>query len=148
MTFDASMNTAAVLNNLPKILEFVRYQAVQAEVPETIKSKLDLVVEELFVNIVKYSYEDQASNRAEVEIRCRKVSLPDSSTGVFSLTFKDFGPPFNPLEQQLPSLDTDLDERQVGGLGIYLTQLMADSCSYTRKEESNLFEVCFHCIAA
>lgn len=143
MNPDASMSIAAVLDNLPKIMEFVRYQAVQAGVPDAVKNKLDLVVEELFVNIVKHSYGQAASNAAEVEILCSSETMPDSSTQVFFLTFKDYGPPFNPLEQQLPSLDTDLDERQVGGLGIYLTQLMADSCSYKRKGNSNFFQACW-----
>lgn len=147
MTSDASMFVAAVLNNLPNILEFVRDQAAQAGVPERVQSKLDLVVEELFVNIVKYSYGQAASDTAEVEILCSKESVLDNAVQVFSLTFKDSGPPFNPLEQRPPSLEGDLDNRQVGGLGIYLTQLMADSCSYTRKGDSNLFQVCFHCIA-
>lgn len=144
MTSSASMSIPARVENLPKILKFVRYQAVRAVVPEAVKSKLDLVVEEVFVNISKYSHEQAASDTAEVEILCNKETVPDNSRQVFSITFKDSGPPFNPLEQQLPSLDTDLDERQIGGLGIYLTQLMADSCSYKRKGKSNLFQVCFH----
>ena len=144
MTYDASIRIAATLDNFPKILEFVRYQAGQADVPETVLGKLDLVVEELFVNIVKYSYEDRTNATAGFEIRCRKEVVADNAAGCFSITFKDFGPPFNPLEQAPPSLDTDLDERQVGGLGIYLTQLMADSCSYKREGDSNLFQVCFH----
>ena len=144
MTSDASISVTAVLDNFPKILEFVRSQADRADVPEAVRGKLDLVVEELFVNIVKHSYEDRSNARAEVEIRCRKETVADNVKEVFSLTFKDFGAPFNPLEQQRPSLDTNLDERQIGGLGIYLTQLMADSCSYKREGDSNLFQVCFH----
>lgn len=144
MASDASISVTAVLDNLPKILEFVHYQADLEDVPKTVRGKLDLVVEELFVNIVKHSYQGRTNTRAEVEIRCRKEVVADNAKDVFSLTFKDFGPPFNPLEQPSPSLDTDLDERQVGGLGIYLTQLMADSCSYKREGDSNLFQVCFH----
>lgn len=144
MTFDASISVTAKLDNFSKIMEFVRYQANQADVPETVRGKLDLVVEELFVNIVQHSSKDQANARAAVEIRCCKETVADKGKASFTITFKDYGPPFNPLKQQLPNLDTDLDERQVGGLGIYLTQLMADSCSYKREGDSNNFQVCFH----
>lgn len=144
MAFDTSITFTAELENLPKIIEFVRHHALQAEISEALKNKIDLVVEELFVNIVKYSYQDSTSMQAEVEIWCAQEVTSDASTELFSLTFKDFGQPFNPLEQSSPSLDTDLDARQVGGLGIYLVDIMADSCSYTREGESNLFRVCFH----
>lgn len=144
MTFHTSTTIIAELDSLPKVIEFVHSHAILAKVPETLKNKIDLVVEELFVNIVKYSYQDVTSERTDVEIQCGKEMSADTSIECFFLTFKDFGPPFNPLEQAPPSLDTDLDNRQVGGLGIYLVDLMADNCSYTREDESNLFHVCFN----
>ena len=138
-----SLNIAAAIGNLPEVQGFVRYQAEKAGAQETLQSRLELVVEELFVNIVEYSQSAAAQQPAAVEIRCHKQTSPDNSDQFFCIAFHDWGLAFNPLEQPTPSLDTDVEARQIGGLGIFLVNHMADFCSYSREQESNQFQACF-----
>lgn len=143
MPLSPSITVTAELKNLPKIIEFVRSHTTIAQIDNSVVSKVDLVLEELFVNVAKYSYQGTPIEKTVVEIHCTTKESSDTSAELFVLTCKDFGAPFNPLEQTPPALDADLDVRQVGGLGVYLVELMADSCSYTREKGQNIFHACF-----
>jgi len=134
------LRLSASIDNLESAQAFMRQQATAFGVPEALHLKLDLVVEELFINIVNHARTD---DKAEATIHC--ALTPDSATAraMFCLTFKDNGSPFNPLERAAPSLDNDLDKRQIGGLGIHLITKMADHCSYAYEEEENVFTACF-----
>jgi anti-sigma regulatory factor (Ser/Thr protein kinase) len=131
---------SASIDNLESAQAFMRQQAMAFGVPGALHLKLDLVVEELFINIVNHA---RADDKAEATIHC--ALAPESTTGrvMFCLTFKDNGSPFNPLERAAPSLEDDLDKRQIGGLGIHLITEMADHCSYSYEEEENVFTACF-----
>ncbi|WP_163337669.1 ATP-binding protein [Desulfopila sp. IMCC35008] len=125
------------IGSLHEAQGFVRSQAGEMNVPESFLGNLELVVEELFVNIVNHA---RPVGRTEVEIRCELQASYDTSQEVFCLSVRDWGAPFNPLEQEVPSLETDLDDRPIGGLGIYLINQMTARCSYIREGDSNLFQ--------
>lgn len=55
----------------------------------------------------------------------------------FCLILRDWGEAFNPLSKEAPDLEAGLDERQPGGLGIFLVRELADHCSYRRHGDAN-----------
>jgi sigma-B regulation protein RsbU (phosphoserine phosphatase) len=101
--------------------------ALPAGVADGIQSQLELIVEEVFVNICNYAYADSGP----VTISCGLE--PD----VLTLTFEDAGKPFDPLAKEDPDLTIPADQRDAGGLGIYLTRQLADAMDYARVGDMN-----------
>jgi anti-sigma regulatory factor (Ser/Thr protein kinase) len=94
---------------------------------------MELVVEEVVVNICRHAYSDAPG---EVEIRCVRAD----SEHLF-VEFIDSGKPFNILASPAPDLTVDVNERQVGGLGIPLIRAMMDKVSYCREGDRNILRV-------
>lgn len=125
----------------------LRFQPIQGKAEEIINAILrseevvslpsqaytiHLVVEEIVLNIVDYAYEadDEANGYLEVRLAL--------DNGVFSIEFRDHGRPFNPLEQTAPDTDMPLEERKIGGLGIFLCKEMMDESNYRYENEENI----------
>jgi anti-sigma regulatory factor (Ser/Thr protein kinase) len=87
--------------------------------------QVELILEEVFVNIVSYSNSSYIHINARFENRCLTVE------------FIDEGIQFNPLLQEDPELPESIDEATIGGLGIYLTKQIADKISYQRINDEN-----------
>lgn len=90
---------------------------------------IHLVVEEIVVNIVNYAYPD---GEGYLEVRVH------NDQQVLTFEFRDHGLPFNPLEQPVPDLDKPLEERSIGGLGIFLTKEMMDDTQYRYEQGENI----------
>lgn len=131
-----SLTLPVAIENLHEAQWFVRKQAEQMGVSESLLGNLEMVVEELFVNIVNHA---RPKSRAEVEIHCSLQADSATSQHLFCLSVRDWGTPFNPLDQDEPFLESDIDDRPIGGLGIYLINQMTAHCSYSREGDSNLF---------
>ncbi len=89
----------------------------------------NLAIEEFVTNCIKYGYQDSAEHVIEVELRL--------SNGELVLIVTDDGNPFNPLESPEPDTTLPIEERPIGGLGIYLLRKMFDRMEYTRTEGKN-----------
>lgn len=98
--------------------------------------KLRLVLEEALVNIMNYAYDkDKPDSEQAMAVKL----LPEEEGICFVI--QDWGKAFNPLEIPPPSLEKELDERQVGGLGVFFIREMADRMDYQRVEDANCFQV-------
>ncbi|THF76865.1 ATP-binding protein [Cohnella fermenti] len=96
-----------------------------------------LVCEEWFTNIVVHGFEEagiQPGHAPPVEV---ELALDDEDR--VALVFRDGAGAFNPLERQDPDVGLGAEERQVGGLGIYLIKNKMDGCSYRRADGRNEF---------
>ena len=92
--------------------------------------RLELVLEEAFVNSVQHGYKEK---QGVIEL---EFQMTPKSHVAFSIA--DQGPPFNPLkEAPKPNLGASLEEREVGGLGIYLMQHCVDDVKYAREGDWN-----------
>jgi len=140
MSDKGHLSIAAEFNNLAAVKAFVCRRAKDLGAPDLLWSKLELVVEELFLNIVNHS---SPAPRTSVDISCSRQSVGDVDDEMFCLCLRDWGPPFNPLEKEDPALEQDVELRPIGGLGIFLVIQMADHCSYRREDDSNIFSACF-----
>ena len=106
--------------------------------PEVASSKKEfnvirLVCEELVVNVVDYAYPDDPEGYLDVEI--------DKDDSCLTIRFKDGGTPFNPLEREMPDITIPLEERRIGGLGIFLTIKMMDEVSYAYVNKENILTI-------
>lgn len=117
------MNTITVtakLGNLDSVLEFMNDELEAHDCSMKLMMQLAIVVEELFVNIAHYAY---APGEGEVAITV------DASDG-FMMRFEDSGVPYNPLEKDDPDITVGVEDRDIGGLGIFMSKKMMDSMEY------------------
>jgi len=135
-----SFTAAALPENIGVLQEFVCAQAKKAHVPGATAIRLELIVEELALNIMNYGYE---SLPGKITLSC-EVDSTDPLQKKFLIEIRDKGRPFNPLIK--PDADTSLDveSREPGGLGIFLTKQIADELKYHHDGTSNILIVSIH----
>ncbi len=117
----------AKMASLAPFTEFVHEGARLAGLPEAALGKLELILEEVLVNVFHYSGCDDATVGYAVE-----------PSGGLRVDVCDSGPEFNPLERQAPDVTAALDDRPIGGLGIFLVQTMAETVTYRRENGRNV----------
>ena len=88
-----------------------------------------LAIEELVTNCIKYGYDDSSEHTIVVEL-----SVADH---VLTVTVTDDGHPFDPLSVPPPNLSLDIQDRPIGGLGIFLLRELADQIAYERRDNKN-----------
>ena len=125
----------AVVDNLDAVNSFVHKSIEQFEVAKRTLMQIDLIVEEIFVNVASYAY---APNTGSVKILIEAKEEPHT---VVSLTFIDSGVPYNPLERSDPDINLSADDRQIGGLGIFLTKNLVDNISYQFVDGQNVLQL-------
>ncbi|MBO6023637.1 MAG: ATP-binding protein [Bacteroidales bacterium] len=116
-----------------KSSEIINYLMASPDMPddEALRFKLRLSIEEVVENVVRYAY-DGGIGWLEVSTQLDNDSL------VLTVELRDAGVPFNPLEQPDPDTTLAAEEREVGGLGIYLCKQLMDSISYRYENGNNV----------
>jgi len=90
---------------------------------------VSLAIDELVTNSIKYGWTDSLEHVIQVEL--------EIADGRLAITVRDDGRPFNPLDVPEPDLSGDIDERQIGGLGIHLLRKVSDAMTYERRDDRN-----------
>jgi anti-sigma regulatory factor (Ser/Thr protein kinase) len=90
---------------------------------------MNMALDELVSNIIKYGYDDDGHH--EIDMR---YAIED---GVLITEIVDDGLPFNMLEKEDPDLSLSIEEKPIGGLGVYLVKQLTDSQHYERKDDRN-----------
>ena len=101
---------------------------------EEVKTVLAIAVEEIYVNIAHYAY---TAGHGPVTIRWEIGGSPLSVL----VEFMDRGKPYNPLSRPDPDLTLSAEERQIGGLGIYMVRQSMDEVSYAYRDSQNCFSM-------
>jgi serine/threonine-protein kinase RsbW len=118
----------ASVEKLPDVIAFVRGQAEAWGVHPRRLMQLELAVEEAVVNICHYAYEVPPG---ELVVRA------EPHEGEFVVWLVDEGVPFDPLAMDEPDLRAGVEERSVGGLGIFLARRVMDEVAYSRDGSYN-----------
>lgn len=106
---------------------------LHAAVPESMR----LIVEELVVNAARYSYPKDRDWSDEDRLWIT-IEYIDSS---FVLTFRDHGVPFNPLTATAPDFSLSVEERPIGGVGLFLVKQMSADITYSYSNRTNILRV-------
>lgn len=118
-------------DKLDDVLQFVDQHLDKIGCDAGNRTKIEVVVEEIFVNISNYAY-GAMSGTASVGVET--TNDPKSIT----ITFKDSGMPFDPLAKEDPDITLPASEREIGGLGILMVKKTMDEMSYEYKEGQNI----------
>jgi anti-sigma regulatory factor (Ser/Thr protein kinase) len=101
-----------------------------AKLQKNITGKINMVFDELLSNIIQYGYQD--SDEHEIKIMVNVIGSK------MQIQIEDDGIAFNPFEAGAPDTNKPLDDRDIGGLGIHLTQSVMDECQYQRMGNENI----------
>ena len=112
----------AELKNLSVINDFVTEATKQLGVAPGHTSGIQLAVDEACTNIIKYAYAEQK------DLITLTLEIVDEE---LIITVTDRGQPFDPESVPQPDLEADLEERSIGGLGMYLMRKLMDDVSYS-----------------
>ena len=118
-----SITVEAKIENVDKVTEFVNEMLEEKDCPLKVQMQLDVAIDEIFGNIAYYAY-GKGSGNATIQIE-----MEDNPPKI-TLTFIDQGIPYNPLENKDPDITLDIEDREIGGLGIFLVKKTMDELSY------------------
>ena len=124
----------AVTENLDTVNEMIDRVLEENECPVKAQMQIDVAVEEIYVNIASYAY-PPGNGTATVSIEI----LDDPKRAV--ITFIDSGTPYDPLKKPDPDITLGVEERQIGGLGIYMVKKSMDDTKYSHDDGQNVFTI-------
>ncbi len=130
----AELTVEATIKNIGMVTEFVDRQLEQAGCPAKAQSQIDVAIDELFGNIARYAYPDREGTAT---IRVETVDDPLE----VRITLIDRGIPYDPLSQESPDTTLSAEDREVGGLGIFLVKNIMDDLSYMYRENCNIVQI-------
>ena len=124
----------ARIENIAAATDFVVEQLEALDCSIKAQTQIDLAIDELFTNIASYAYapgEGKATVRFEFE----------EATRMASITFIDWGVPYDPLAKPDPDVTLSAEERAVGGLGIFMIKKTMDRVEYRRENSMNILTI-------
>ena len=104
--------------------------AAQHEIGGRLRYHLLVSIEEILTNIIKYGFDEEGIHPIHVVFRRSEEHI--------EMEFEDRGREFNPLEVAQPDLESPIENRQLGGLGIHLVRKMVDVAPYRREGDKNI----------
>lgn len=117
------------LEAIPSLAEEIEIWGEQHHIDIQTIFQVNLILEELMTNIISYGHQEQHEKKIEVTLQCNENQL--------IITLLDEAPAFNPLLQPTPSIKADIDERAIGGLGIYFVRSLTDRVDYLYTGKGN-----------
>ena len=128
------LTIAATVENIETVTEFVNAQLELTDCPIRAQMQIDIAIDELFGNIAHYAYNPEVGNATV------RVEVSEDPVAVI-VTFIDNGIPYDPLRQDDPDITLSAEEREIGGLGIYLVKKSMDEISYEYKNGQNILKI-------
>lgn len=102
-------------------------------IPDLICNRVNLVVEELVLNTISYGYSDNANHEIFLDLESGKDSI--------SLQITDDAKEFNPTQAKEVNTHLEINEREIGGLGIHLVKNLTDKFTYERSDSKNIVRI-------
>ena len=121
----------AKVDVLPDVLGFVEETLERYECPMKMQMAICVAIEEVFVNVAHYAYGD---GEGDVDFGIRL----DEENGAVIFRMADKGVPFDPLKKPDPDITLSADEREIGGLGIFITKKTMDQVTYAYENNENI----------
>ena len=128
------LDIEARVENLPQVLDFITEELDKVDCSMKARIQIEVAVEEIFVNIAHYAYKPDIGGaiiRIEVTDKPLKVTL----------AFIDHGVRYDPLAKEDPDVTQSAEERQIGGLGIFMVKKSMDGVHYEYKDGQNILTI-------
>lgn len=128
------MNIEATIENIPTVTAWVDEQLEALDCPMKAQMQIDIAIDELFSNIARYAYNPE-TGPATVRVEVLEEPL------AVVITFIDKGIPYDPLKQEDPNTKLPIEEREEGGLGIYMVKKTMDDIAYEYVDGQNILKI-------
>ena len=120
--------------NIEAVTDFVNEQLEALDCPMKAQMQIDIAIDELFGNIAHYAYNPEIG-KATVRVEVTEDPL------AVVITFIDNGVPYDPLAKADPDTTLSAEEREIGGLGIYMVKKSMDEIAYEYKDGQNILKI-------
>ena len=124
----------ATTENIAAVTNLVNEQLESLDCSMKVQMQVDIAIDELFSNIARYAYNPETGS-ATVQVEVTENPL------AVVITFIDHGKPYDPLAKEDPDTKLSAEERQIGGLGIYMVKKTMDDVSYEYKDGRNILKI-------
>ena len=128
------LTVAATVENIEAVTNFVNEQLEALDCPMKAQMQIDIAIDELFGNIAHSAYNPDVG---EATVR---VEVTEDPLAVV-ITFIDNGVPYDPLAKADPDTTLSAEERDIGGLGIYMVKKSMDEIAYEYKDGQNILKI-------
>ena len=128
------LTIAATVENIETVTDFVNEQLEALDCPMRAQMQIDIAIDELFGNIAHYAYNPEIG---KATVRVEVIEDPLAVT----ITFIDNGVPYDPLAKADPDTTLSAEEREIGGLGIYMVKKSMDDITYEYKNGQNFLKI-------
>lgn len=127
----------ATIDNIQTVTDFVDAQLEALDCPIKAQMQIDIAIDELFSNIAYYAYNpDIGPATVRVEVQQEPLAVV--------ISFIDHGVPYDPLTKKDPDTTLSAEERDIGGLGIYMVKKSMDAVTYEYKNGQNILTIKKH----
>lgn len=131
---EKEITVRAELESIAQVTEFVEANLEEAGCGMKAVTQINIAVDEIVSNIARYAY---ANEKGNVTVSFR---ISEKTKSVL-LTFTDRGKPYNPLEKDDPDVSLSAEERELGGLGIFMVKKSMDEMHYEYKDGKNILTI-------
>ncbi|MDD3166810.1 MAG: ATP-binding protein [Bacteroidales bacterium] len=121
------------VDELNRVVVLLEQLEEECQLPAGSMLPINLVLEEALSNVIFYAYEAGSSQEIHIEIEYVAPRL--------KITIKDTGKAFDPIQKEDPNLHLPVEERPIGGLGIFLMRKIMDEISYVRLGKENILRM-------
>ena len=128
------MSIAATIENIEVVTDFVNEQLEALDCPMKAQIQIDVAIDELFGNIAHYAYHPEVG---EATVRVEVIQEPLAVV----ITFIDNGVPYDPLSKADPDITLSAEDREIGGLGIFMVKKSMDEITYEYKDGQNILAI-------
>ena len=133
MAYTLSISFANDMQELTHVLQVVNVFLEPRALPSKLVYAVNLILEEILMNIIKYGYDDGESHEIEVQIEVEQEEV--------ALTVIDDGREFNPLTVPPPDRSKSAMDRLEEGLGLQFVRHMRNAIEYRREEDKNILKI-------
>lgn len=121
------------INEVPLLGEWVEQmgEEMQLDMPDIFQ--INLALEEAVVNVMNYAYPEETGREIWLEAEGDNKSI--------AFTLADEGIAFDPTQEEAPDITLAAEDRQIGGLGIFLVNQIMQSVVYERTDGKNILKM-------
>ena len=123
---DVGITVVPSMETVPQVADFMEAEMEKLEVSPKVSMKLMIAIDEIYSNIVRYS------GATEATVSIEKID------DTLKLYFKDNGTPYNPLDAKDPDITASAEDRNIGGLGVFMVKKMLDNVEYKYVDNFNI----------
>ncbi len=131
------------LEELSRLADIIDARAAERNWPPGWAMHLNVSLDELITNVISYGFRDQPDVQ-DVESKEIRIVVTESDEDLI-VEMEDHGSPYNPfVEAPEPDIDASVEDRKIGGLGVYIVKRLTDEASWERRGDVNYTRLVKH----